>query len=186
MIINKNISLPQREKIRRCVYNSEGMLYPSLIWASRFTIAGRYSFFKQLGEKMRAHVQMRTKVHRENNIKNAKVCFYIDIVYLPDVNGPVFVVAPVEEDGARKDDQQRTKQQQHLHGALAAVHKVSVEHVRVFSARQPVLQHTHKQAMNLLLFPRANERQFDASDFFSLRCSGGGRIVLAHHPIEIL
>lgn len=127
------------------MYNSEGMLYPSLKWASRFAIAGRYSLFKQLGEKnARSRTDEDESIHRENNIKHAKVCFYIHILYLPDVNGPVFVVAPVEEDGARKDDQQRTKQQQHLHGALAAVHKVSVEHVRVFGTRQPVLQHTHK------------------------------------------
>jgi hypothetical protein len=87
-------------------------------------------------------------------------------MYLPDVNGPVFVVAPVEEDGARKDDQQRTKQQQHLHGAFAAVHKVSVEHIRVFRTRQPILQHTQAREMKFIAFS-TGERRFDAFDFLA-------------------
>jgi len=103
-------------------------------------------------------------------------------MYLPDVNGPIFVVAPVEEDGARKDDQQRTKQQQHLHGAFAAVHKVSVEHVRVFSTRQPVLQHTQTKKMKFIAFS-TSERRFDASDFSTDSIGRRENRALSSHPI---
>lgn len=58
---------------------------------------------------------------------------------VPYVDGAVFMVASVQEDHAGEDEQQGTQQQQHFHGALATVHKISVEHVRVLSARQTVL-----------------------------------------------
>lgn len=53
------------------------------------------------------------------------------------------MIAPVQEDTSWEDQKTAEQQQQHLETLLAPVHKVSVEHVRVFGGWKSVLN-VHK------------------------------------------
>lgn len=58
----------------------------------------------------------------------------------PRIHHRVLVVSAVEKDAAWEHEQTAEEQQQHLQTLLAAVHKVTVEDVRVLWRRQAILR----------------------------------------------
>lgn len=58
----------------------------------------------------------------------------------PQVHDVVLVVAPVQVHVVGVDQQEAEQDEQDLHGALPAIHKVSVEDVRLLGGREAVLR----------------------------------------------
>lgn len=61
------------------------------------------------------------------------------MISVPQVDNVVFVVPPVQMDVVGVDQQEAKQDEQDLQGVSAAVHKVSVEDVRLLRGRKPVL-----------------------------------------------
>lgn len=62
------------------------------------------------------------------------------ICFVPGIHNRVLVVAAVQEYATGEHEQAAEQQQQHLQAFLSAVHKISVEDVRILGRRQSVLK----------------------------------------------
>lgn len=67
-------------------------------------------------------------------------CSRIEDVEAPQVHDVVLVVAPVQVHVVGVDQQEAEQDEQDLHGAFPAIHKVSVEDVRLLGGREAVLR----------------------------------------------
>lgn len=65
--------------------------------------------------------------------------FDCDLISVPQVHNVVLVVPPVQMDIVGINQQEAKQDEQDLQGVSAAVHKVSVEDVRLLRGRKPVL-----------------------------------------------
>lgn len=65
--------------------------------------------------------------------------FYCDLISVPQVHNVILVVPPVQMDVVGINQQEAKQDEQDFQGVSAAVHKVSVEDVRLLRGRKPVL-----------------------------------------------